>query len=163
ERAVAREQIARRHAEGHEVARPVEAIDEAGEGGGVARRIELADEGGRRRSHHGERALERAAEEVDAAVGQARREQRDDLAIGGAGLGAIGRQVCRAIDAGLPGLALAGATARTRDRAESFLATLKSRPAFLDVDALVEASDLVVEASTQAHLVELAPKVLAAG
>jgi len=85
------------------------------------------------------------------------------IKIGVAGLGAIGRQVCRAIDAGLPGLALAGATARTRDRAESFLATLKSRPAFLDVDALVEASDLVVEASTQAHLVELAPKVLAAG
>jgi len=85
------------------------------------------------------------------------------IKIGVAGLGAIGRQVCRAIDAGLPGLALAGATARTRDRAESFLATLKSRPAFLDVDALVEASDLVVEASTQAHLAELAPKVLAAG
>jgi aspartate dehydrogenase len=85
------------------------------------------------------------------------------IQIGVAGLGAIGRQVCRAIDAGLPGLALAGATARTRDRAESFLATLKSRPAFLDVDALVEASDLVVEASTQAHLAELAPKVLAAG
>ncbi len=86
ERAVAREQIARRHAEGHEVARPVEAIEEAGEDGGVARRIELADKGCRRRSHHGERALERAAEQIDAAVGQARREQRDDLAIGGVGV-----------------------------------------------------------------------------
>src|SRR5438874_504835 len=93
----------------------------------------------------------------------AMRAAHGPIKIGVAGLGAIGRQVCRAIDAGLPGLALAGATARTRDRAESFLATLKSRPAFLDVDALVEASDLVVEASTQAHLVELAPKVLAAG
>jgi aspartate dehydrogenase len=80
-----------------------------------------------------------------------------------AGIGAIGRQVCRALDAGVPGVALAGATARSRERAEAFLATLKSRPPFLDVDALVASSDLVVEASTQAHLAELAPKVLAAG
>jgi aspartate dehydrogenase len=85
------------------------------------------------------------------------------LRVGVAGLGAIGRQVCRALDAGLPGLTLAGATARDRDRGESFLATLKSRPPFLDVDALVAASDLVVEATTQAHLAELAPKVLGAG
>jgi aspartate dehydrogenase len=58
---------------------------------------------------------------------------------------------------------LAGATARDRERGESFLATLKSRPPFLDLDALVAASDLVVEASTQAHLREIAPKALGAG
>src|SRR5207244_13570068 len=92
----------------------------------------------------------------------AMRAAHGPIQIGVAGLGAIGRQVCRAIDAGLPGLALAGATARTRDRAESFLATLKSRPPFLDVDALVEASDLLVEASTPAPLVELAPTLRAA-
>jgi aspartate dehydrogenase len=85
------------------------------------------------------------------------------IRIGVVGLGAIGRQVCRAIDAGLPGLELAGATARTRERAQSFLATLKSRPPFLDLDALVVASDLVVEASTQTHLQEIAPKALGAG
>jgi aspartate dehydrogenase len=83
--------------------------------------------------------------------------------VGVAGLGAIGRQVCRAIDAGLPNLVLAGATSRERPAGESFLATLKSRPPFLDVDALVTASDLVVEATTQAHLRELAPKTLGAG
>jgi len=88
---------------------------------------------------------------------------RSPIKVGVAGLGAIGRQVCRAIDAGMAGLVLAGATARTRERAESFLATLKSRPPFLDLDALVAASDLVVEASTQAHLAEIAPKALGAG
>jgi aspartate dehydrogenase len=93
----------------------------------------------------------------------AMRAARDPIRIGVAGLGAIGRQVCRAIDAGLPGLVLAGATARTRECAEAFLATLKSKPPFLDLDALVAAADLVVEASTQAHLQEIAPKALGAG
>jgi len=91
------------------------------------------------------------------------RTARGAIRIGIVGLGAIGRHVCRALDAGLPGLALAGATARSRERAEAFLATLKSRPPFLDLDALVAASDLVVEASTQAHLAEVAPKALGAG
>ena len=91
------------------------------------------------------------------------RAARDTIRIGVVGLGAIGRQVCRAIDRGLPGLALAGATARTRERAEAFLATLKSPPPFLDLDALVAASDVVVEASTQAHLQDIAPKVLGTG
>jgi aspartate dehydrogenase len=83
--------------------------------------------------------------------------------IGIAGLGAIGRKVCRALDEGIPGLALAGATARDRDRGEAFLRTLAAKPPFLDVDGLVAASDVVVEATTQAHLRELAPKVLGAG
>jgi aspartate dehydrogenase len=91
------------------------------------------------------------------------RAARGPIKIGVVGLGAIGRQVCRAIDAGLPGLTLAGAMARTRDRGEAFLATLASKPPFLDLDALVAASDLVVEASTQAHLQEIAPKALGAG
>ena len=91
------------------------------------------------------------------------RAARGVMRIGVAGLGAIGRQVCRALDAGLPGLVLAGAIARERERAEAFLATLKSRPPFLDLGALIAASDLVVEASTQAHLAEIAPRVLGAG
>ena len=85
------------------------------------------------------------------------------MRVGVVGLGAIGRQVCRALDAGIPGLALTGAIARDRERAERFLKTLTSPPPFLDLDALIEASDLVVEASTQAHLQEIAPKALDAG
>jgi aspartate dehydrogenase len=88
---------------------------------------------------------------------------RGPIRVGVVGLGAIGRPVCRAIDAGLPGLILAGATARNRDAGEAFLAGLKSRPPFLDLDALVAASDVVVEASGQAHLREIAPKALGAG
>ncbi|HEY3189549.1 MAG TPA: Gfo/Idh/MocA family oxidoreductase, partial [Solirubrobacteraceae bacterium] len=85
------------------------------------------------------------------------------LGVGVVGLGAIGRRVCQALDAGLPGLRLAGATARTRDKAEAFLKSLDAPVPFLSLDELVDASDLVVEASTQAHLQEIAPRALGAG
>jgi aspartate dehydrogenase len=85
------------------------------------------------------------------------------LTVGIVGLGVIGRRVCEALDAGLPGLRLAAATARGRERAEAFLATLGTPVPFLALDDLVAASDVVVEASTQAHLREFAPRVLAAG
>ena len=83
--------------------------------------------------------------------------------VGVVGLGAIGRRVCEALAAGIPGLALVGATARDRERAERFLKSLPAPAPFLDLDALVDASDLVIEASTQAHLEEIAPRALGAG
>jgi aspartate dehydrogenase len=83
--------------------------------------------------------------------------------IGIVGLGAIGKPLCKALDAGIPGLVLTGVTARDRTKAEVFLKTLSHPTPFLDLDALVTASDMVVEASTQAHLEEIAPKTLRAG
>lgn len=83
--------------------------------------------------------------------------------IGIVGLGAIGKPLCKALDGGIRGLTLAGVTARDRAKAEAFLKTLGRPAPFLDLDALVAASDMVVEASTQAHLEEIAPKTLGAG
>jgi len=83
--------------------------------------------------------------------------------VGVAGLGVIGRAVCRALDDGIPGLRLVGALTRNRPTGEKFLASLTSAPPFLPLEDLVAACDLVVEASTQAHLAELAPAVLRAG
>jgi len=83
--------------------------------------------------------------------------------VGIAGLGAIGRQVCLALDEGLPGLRLVGATARDREKADRFLKRLGSPVPFLSLEDLVEASSIVVEASTQKHLEEIAPKTLKAG
>jgi aspartate dehydrogenase len=85
------------------------------------------------------------------------------LAVGVVGLGVIGRRVCQALDAGLPGLSPVGATSRTRDRAEAFLKSLGTPVPFLSLDDLILVSDLIVEASTQAHLQEIAPKALTAG
>ena len=83
--------------------------------------------------------------------------------VGVVGVGAIGRRVCAALDDGIPGLALSGATARNRANAEAFLATLSSKPPFLSLADLIEASDLVVEASTQEHLQQIAPATLGRG
>jgi len=83
--------------------------------------------------------------------------------VGVVGLGAIGRAVCRALDGGLPGIRLSGATARDREKAERFLKGLRSPAPFLPLDDLIDASGVVVEASTQAHLSEIAPKTLKAG
>src|SRR2546426_1886567 len=87
---------------------------------------------------------------------------RASMDVGVAGLGAIGRQVCLALDQGLPGLRLVGATARDRQKAERFLKRLGSPAPFLSLDDLVEASSVVVEASTQKHLEEIAPTTLTA-
>jgi aspartate dehydrogenase len=88
---------------------------------------------------------------------------RSRVRVGVVGLGVIGRAVARALDAGIPGLTLSGALARDRERGERFLKSLGAPVPFLDLGDLVEASDLVVEASTQAHLQEVAPAVLDAG
>jgi len=86
------------------------------------------------------------------------------MEVGVVGLGAIGRPLCRALDEGIAGLHLAGATARDREKAERFLKSLGSPAPLLSLDELIRASDLVIEASTQAHLRdEIAPKTLAAG
>jgi aspartate dehydrogenase len=88
---------------------------------------------------------------------------REPLRVGVVGLGVIGRHVCRALDAGVTGVVLACATTRRRDAGGAFLGTLKSPVPFYTLDDLIGASDLVVEASTQAHLAEIAPKALGAG
>jgi aspartate dehydrogenase len=85
------------------------------------------------------------------------------LTVGVVGLGAIGRRVCQALDTGLPGLRLAGAHSRTRDKGEAFLKSLGAPVPFLALDDLVRVCDVVVEASTQAHLQEIAPRALGAG
>lgn len=85
------------------------------------------------------------------------------LRIGVVGLGAIGRAVCRALDAGVPGLLLAAATAQNRDRARAFLDALRTPVPFRDLEGVIAASDVVVEASTPQHLETIAPAALGAG
>jgi aspartate dehydrogenase len=83
--------------------------------------------------------------------------------VGVFGLGTIGRAVARALAAGLPGVCLAGGTSRDRERAAAFLASLPASPPCLSMEALIQHSDLVVEAATRTALETLAPAVLDAG
>ena len=83
--------------------------------------------------------------------------------VGILGLGTIGRAVARALAGGMPGLTLAGATSRDAGRAREFLSSLAGSPPCLQFEELVDRADLVVEAATQAALIEHAPSILEAG
>jgi hypothetical protein len=83
---VPEKEIAAGDAERDQIARPVEAIPEAPEGDGVAARVESPHELRRRRSHRLQHDLQLPAEQVDTPVGEARREQADDLAVAGIGI-----------------------------------------------------------------------------
>jgi aspartate dehydrogenase len=85
------------------------------------------------------------------------------IRVGVIGLGTIGRKVCQAVDAGIPGIRLIGGTSRDRAKGETFLGALSSRTPFLTQASLIENADLVVEAATRAALIEFAPEVLRAG
>ena len=72
-----------RQAERHEIVRAVEAVVKPVEDAGVRGRIESQHEAMGRLSHPCQRPLDPWPEEIDAAVGQARRQERDDLTVGG--------------------------------------------------------------------------------
>ncbi|MEX2224407.1 MAG: aspartate dehydrogenase [Candidatus Rokuibacteriota bacterium] len=77
------------------------------------------------------------------------------LKVGIVGMGVIGHRVAEALTRGIPGTALVGVSVRKPATAAAFAA--------LPLDTLIERSDLIVEAATQAALREFGPAVLAAG
>ncbi|HSL48919.1 MAG TPA: aspartate dehydrogenase [Candidatus Deferrimicrobiaceae bacterium] len=77
------------------------------------------------------------------------------LEVGIVGMGVIGHRIADAVTRGIPGTALAGVSVRKP-------ATAGAYPV-LPLPALIERSDLIVEAATQAALREFGPAVLAAG
>ncbi len=83
------------------------------------------------------------------------------VAVGG--LGAVGRKVAEALDAGLPGLALAAVSARDRSRAGPILASFREPVPLLPLAKLAAAADVVVECAPAAALPEIAEPALKAG
>ncbi len=77
------------------------------------------------------------------------------LKVGIVGMGVIGTHIARAITAGFSGVTLAGVHVRDPAKAKGFPA--------VSLPELIQRSDLIVEAATQAALREFAPAVLAAG
>src|SRR5882724_11544972 len=77
------------------------------------------------------------------------------LKVGIVGMGVIGHRVAEALTRGIPGTALVGVSVRNPATAGAY----PVRP----LPELIERSDLIVEAATQASLREFGPSVLAAG
>ncbi len=77
------------------------------------------------------------------------------IRVGIVGMGVIGTHIAEAITKGIPGIGLAGVSVRD--------AATAGRYPILPLEELIQRSDLVVEAATQAALREFAPAVLAAG
>jgi aspartate dehydrogenase len=61
------------------------------------------------------------------------------------GLGPIGAEVVKAIDAGIDGLELAAVSAANFDKHRDWLDKLASKPATLPIEALADAADIVIE------------------
>ncbi len=70
---------------------------------------------------------------------------REALKVGLAGLGAVGLEVARRIEAGIPGLVLTAVSVRDRDKAKRNLPQVGGRIAMVPAAALAETCDLVVE------------------
>jgi aspartate dehydrogenase len=76
------------------------------------------------------------------------------VAIGG--FGAIGQEVARALDEGIPGLQLTAVSARDQEKARHNLAPLKSEVALLPLAELAAHADIVIECAPSAVFRELA-------
>lgn len=82
------------------------------------------------------------------------------LKVGIVGMGTIGRAIAEALDADDAALRLVAVTSRNLAAAQHIAARLRQRPQVPSLEALIQQCDLVIEAATQAALVELAPRVL---
>jgi aspartate dehydrogenase len=88
----------------------------------------------------------------------------NEMKIGIAGLGAIGRVLARNIQTGaIPKITLAGVTSGDRAKAQSFLQEIGSAAPVLDIRELAAASDAVVECAPAAVFAEIAVPVLSCG
>jgi aspartate dehydrogenase len=87
-----------------------------------------------------------------------------ELQLAIAGLGAIGLAVARRVDAGeVPGLALTAVAARDQDKARRSIAEFRSKPKVLDLAALAEAADVIVECLPPKLFPEIARAAVARG
>jgi aspartate dehydrogenase len=62
-----------------------------------------------------------------------------------AGLGPIGKKVAEALDRGIDGLVLAAVSAQHPEKHRDWLGSLKTQPAVLPIEKLVDVADIVIE------------------
>jgi len=86
-----------------------------------------------------------------------------NLSVGIVGCGAIGRALLRAGADGRLGAPIAGVSSRTESSARAYLATTRCAVPYMDLESLVAASDLIVEAAGQLAVEGIARRTFAAG
>jgi aspartate dehydrogenase len=100
---------------------------------------------------------------AERAGGGRRSVSREALKVGLAGLGAVGLEVARRIEAGIPGLILAAVAVRDADKARRNLPGAGARIAIVAAEALAETCDVVVEGLPPASFRGVAISVIARG
>src|ERR1700733_11554532 len=88
---------------------------------------------------------------------------REPLKIGLGGLGAVGLDVARRIEAGIPGLVLTAVSVRDRDKARRNLPQIGDRIPVVAAEALAETCNLVVECLPPAMFRTVALSVIERG
>src|ERR1700750_1577343 len=73
------------------------------------------------------------------------KRSRPEVRVAVAGLGAIGAKVVEALDRGIDGLVLTAVSVQNPEKHRSRLANLKTPPAVLPIEALVDLADIVIE------------------
>jgi aspartate dehydrogenase len=88
---------------------------------------------------------------------------REPLKVGLAGLGAVGLEVARRIEAGIPGLTLAAVAVRDKEKAKRNLPQIGDRIPVIAAEELAESCDLVVECLPPALFRAIASSVIECG
>ncbi|VVB94227.1 putative L-aspartate dehydrogenase [uncultured archaeon] len=85
------------------------------------------------------------------------------LKIGVIGCGAIGKEICKAIDSKRINAQFVGVYDKTAQNCERLLEELDNKPEILPPDELISRADIVVESASQAAVREFGPRVLETG
>jgi len=80
-----------------------------------------------------------------------------------AGLGAIGTEVAKALDAGIDGLELAAVSAANIEKHKPWLDRLHKAPATLTIEALADAADIVIECAPSTLARDIVAPVVSRG
>ncbi|HEY9204605.1 MAG TPA: aspartate dehydrogenase [Candidatus Methanoperedens sp.] len=91
------------------------------------------------------------------------RNKENMLKIGVIGCGAIGTEICKAIDTKLINARLSGIYDKSTQNCERLLRTLENKPELLSPDELIFRADMVVECASQSAVREFGPRVLDSG
>ncbi|SDC47637.1 aspartate dehydrogenase [Paraburkholderia lycopersici] len=89
--------------------------------------------------------------------------QKQDMKVGIAVLGTVGKTVAKALDEGIPGLTLAAVAARNHAAASDWLGQLRQVPVITTFEEMAESCDIVVECAPASLLGDIAEPVLKAG